>query len=230
MDFLGGLAQGKPDIPQFNAINLGDEQTKATNNNLAALPGIESLASQTNSFNLDQVQKMLRSSIPGYDQMVSGISGNINSQIHGEIPKDVQDAIQTSAAAKSLTGGFGGTGMAGNLVARDLGLTSLNLTQQGQSSAESWFSNMSRMLQPGQFNVSSMFLTPEQQFSADTSERDKQFQHDYVSNMNDWQHSLGFLWGQDMENTGNTIGSLLSSFLGGKMGGGGGGGGNGASG
>lgn len=229
MDFFAGLAEGKPDIPQFKAIDIGQEQQKATTNNLAALPGIENLASQTNSFNIDQVQKMLRTTIPGYDSMVSGISGNINSQIHGEIPKDVQDAIQSSAAARSLTGGFGGTGMAGNLVARDLGLTSLNLTQQGQSSAENWMSSMSKMMQPGMFNTSAMFLTPEQQFSADVSERDKQFQHDYVSNMNDWQHSLGFLWGQDMRNTGNTISSLLSSYLGG-MGGGGGGGGGGASG
>lgn len=227
---IAGLLEGKPTIPAFNQIDLGTSQQKAIKNNISALPGAEELATQTDQFGLDQVEKMLSQTIPGYDAIKAGVSGDIASMVSGEIPKDVSSAVESSDAARAIGGGFAGSGTARNLVARDLGLTSLDLTSKGIGAASAWLTTMAKINEPGQLNLSSMFITPGQQQAADVEERDSKFQHDYVSNMNDWQHSFGFLAGQDLRDTANTIGQLLSSYMGGAAGGGGGGGGGGGDG
>lgn len=212
---IAGLLEGKPTIPAFDRVDLGTSQQKAITNNISALPGAENLTSQTNQFGLDQVEKMLSQTVPGYDAIRAGVSKNIASMVSGEIPTDVSDAVQSSAAARALGGGFAGTGTARNLVARDLGLTSLDLTQKGLGAASAWLTTMAKINEPGQINLSSMFITPGQQQAADVEERNSQFQHDYVSNLNDWQHSFGYLAGEDVRDTGNTIGQLLASYMGG---------------
>lgn len=226
-DIIGGLLAGKPNIPQFTPTDLGAEQSKAIGENIASLPQAENLASQTNQFNINQIQSMLRQVIPGYDAMVGGVTKDINAELSGQIPADVSAAVQTSDAARALTGGFAGSGMHGNLVARDLGLTSLDLTQKGISTAQSWIASMNAINSPAMFNLSSMFVSPMQQAQITQENNMGQFQRDYVSNLNDWQHSLGYYAGQDVMDTGATVMSLLSSFMGGMGGGGGKGGGGG---
>lgn len=217
MDFFAGLAEGKPTIPAFTPIDVQKEQQKALEGNLAALPGAQKLASGINTFNTTELERMLAIMIPGYANMRDKISGNIQDQLAGKIPLDVSSAVHRNSAVKSLYGGFGGTGAAKNLTARDLGLVSLDLTQKGLDAATRW---MSATKVP-QFDVSSMFISPGFQAQFAQQERDSRFQRDYVSNLNDWQHSTGYLWGQDMRATGETIKQLLSSYLGGGMGGGG---------
>jgi hypothetical protein len=214
LDTIGSIIAGKPDIPAWNAIDLGQQQTKAISENQGSLPALETLAGQTNTFNIDQMQKMLQSVIPGYKDLVSGVTGNIQSMVGGKIPKDVQDAIQSSGAARSLTGGFGGSGLSGNLVARDLGLTSLDLTGKGDSAAQSWISSMAQVNSPGMFNMSSMFVSPQQQFQDTMENQTAQFQRDYASNMNDYQHSLGVAGAQDLSDTMGTISKAAGSIEG----------------
>lgn len=220
MDFFAGLAEGSPDIPEFRRINVQDEQLAAISGNLNALPSGQKLASGVNAFNQAELEKMLAIMMPGYAKIRDRVSGNIMDAVSGKIPGDISTAIHRNTAVKSLYGGYSGTGMARNLTARDLGLTSLDLTQRGLDAATRWMSSAARA---PQFDVSSMFISPSFQAQFKQQERDSEFQRDYVSNMNDWQHSTGYLWGQDMRNTGETIKSLLSSYLGGGMGGAGGG-------
>jgi len=69
---------------------------------------------------------------------------------------------------------------------------------KGQSSAEELVFKYVQNAATRQFTTfASMFLSPEQAVFGGTSGGINNSQHDYVSNMNDWQHSLGFLWGQD---------------------------------
>lgn len=215
MDFFAGLAEGKPTIPDFKPIDVQEQQKKATAGNLSSLPGLQNLASQVNTFNQAELERMLATMIPGYAKMRDTISGNIQSQLSGQIPKDVSDNIQRNSAVKSLYGGYSGTPMGRNLTARDLGLTSLQLTQAGLDAATRWIGSAAKA---PQMDITGMFIDPKFQALFAQSERDSEFQRDYVSNMNDWQHSTGYLWGQDMRNTGETIKSLLSSYLGGMAG------------
>jgi hypothetical protein len=181
---LGGSALfgSKPVVPAWNNVNLGTSQNKAVASNEAALPGAEALTASSNTFNQGQVEQMLNAAMPGYSQIAGNVAGNIESMTAGKIPGDVAGAVQDSAAAQSLTGGFGGSGLSGNLTARDLGLTSLNLTEQGTSSAESWMNLSNSLFAPGQMNVASMFVSPEQQFSADMQNEENSWNTQWLSN------------------------------------------------
>lgn len=163
-DAMGGFGS-KPKVPVWADITLDQEQQKAIAANLAALPGAENLVSQSNAFTQDQITKMLEGSIPGYHQIVGNIGSNISDLTAGRIPTDVQQMVETASAGRALEGGYGGSGMSRNLVARDLGLTSLNLTQQGLNSAESWLQTMNSIFAPGMMNLQSMFVSPQQMFN-----------------------------------------------------------------
>jgi hypothetical protein len=113
----------KPKTADYVPTDLGAEAKKATQSNLA---------------NSEDIKALLEKLLPGYGEMVSQGSKNTLSLLRGEIPKDVQDAVQRSAAYKSFRGGTAGSGMSKGLVARDLGLTSLDLTGRGENSAQRW--------------------------------------------------------------------------------------------
>ena len=112
---LGGFGK-KPEIPIYKQVDPTAEQGAAISGNLANLGGAQRLASKTNQFNLQQLQSMLGTMMPGYAGMQKQIGTNIQSQLRGELPPDVQARLQDSAAARSIGGGYGGTGMHGNLV------------------------------------------------------------------------------------------------------------------
>lgn len=120
----------KPGIADYEAVDLGAESRKASKANLENAP--DTLAY------LDRI-------LPGYSEMVKKGSANTLSLLSGEIPKDVQDRIARSSAYKSFAGGYGNSGMSKALTARDLGLTSLDLMDRGNNSAQLW----SRMTQEG---------------------------------------------------------------------------------
>lgn len=165
MSFLSAIFGSRPKVPQWNNITIGAEQQAAVGQNAAALPSIESLASGVTSYNTGQLNNLLNLAMPGWSSSVAQAGQNISSELQGKLPSDVAASIQDSDAAKALTGGFGGSGLVGNLTARDLGITSLNLTQTGQSELENWSSLLNSLYAPGQFNVSSMFIDPQTEFN-----------------------------------------------------------------
>lgn len=79
------------------------------------------------------VNDLLEQSMPGFTSARNNALGTAEDYLAGQLPKDVQDQVQRNAAARALSGGYGGSPMHGNLVARDFGLTSLNLQDKGLS-------------------------------------------------------------------------------------------------
>lgn len=221
--FLSQIFGSKPTVPALKPIDIGQIQQQTITQNQAALPGAEKLATDVNTFNQQQLLALMAAATPDFAGIQKNIGENLASMTAGEIPQDVQDAIQRSAAARALGGGYGGSGMHGALVARDLGLTSLQLTQQGLASAEKWMSFTRSALVPEQFNVSSMFFTPQQQLGFATSERNTQFAHDWL------QSQIQAMPDPVLSGINAEIMSLLQSYVG-SLGGGGmkGGGGGGA--
>ncbi len=221
---LGGFGS-KPNVPRWNDINLGVEQGKAIDSNTAALTGSEALVSSANAFSQDQIRKMLEGAIPGFSNIVGNVSSDIESLLKGEIPQDVASAVQSNAAGRALEGGYGGSGASRSLVARDLGLTSLDLTQKGIGSAQNWMQTMNSLYAPGEINVSSMFVTPEQMFNADlTNQQNKwgvKWLHNQVAAMPDPQTAA---IAKDVGGmTDSLVSSLMSSGSGAAAVGGGGG-------
>lgn len=202
-EFFGG----RPDVPAFVPVNAAAEQRKAIAGNAAALPAAMELGSSINAFNQAELDKMWNTSFGGYyDKIRSSIGRNANDLISGKIPTDVQNAIQSNAAVRSLYGGYGGSGLGRNLVARDLGLTSLDLMTRGLDSATKW---MAATRAP-QFDVTSMFISPTTQLQHAVNERNARFQREYVENQWDWYDSFG----QQAVRFENTVVQLASAVAG----------------
>jgi hypothetical protein len=162
---LGGLLSkgSKPKIPELKPIDFAQEQRQAIQQNIASLEPATELAQKTTAAEQSQLEAQLRRAIPGYDQIVQQASKNIGSALKGELPTDVAAQIQRSTAGRALAGGFGGaSGFGRALTARDLGLTSLQLQNQGLAQAQNFIQQQRAygMTQP--FSVSSMFITPAQ--------------------------------------------------------------------
>ena len=95
-------------------------------------------------------------------------------------PDVVLPNIQNSAAGKSLGEGIAGSGASRDLVARDLGLTSLNLMETGMQTAQKWVGEMASIEEPSMMKVESMFVSPEQQYQATNEQNTQQFQRNWM--------------------------------------------------
>lgn len=136
--FLSGRAgditrhriQGIADTP---GLDIGAISAEAQANQQKLLPGAESLVRTEAVDRQKLINDLIEQSMPGFtEQRDKGL--NISSDLlAGNIPADVSEAVQRSAAARALGAGYGGSGMHRNLVARDLGTTSLGLQGQGLS-------------------------------------------------------------------------------------------------
>lgn len=183
MGGLGGLLGGNSanaarkrmqaavDLP---GLDIDAETTAALQRQRGNIGMGSQIAGGVNRANRDMTADLLESSVPGYGARKGTQAGILDSWLAGEVPKDVQDAIQRSAAARSLSGGYGGSGMGRNLFARDLGLTSLDMINRGMDYAPRFASSIAGMEMPNQVGVQS-FLGPgaEQQVGLRADERAK---------------------------------------------------------
>lgn len=131
IDAAGGgkaVFGSKPDVAAFTPTDLGAESKRAA---------------EANTQNLPEIQALLEKILPGWDAMTKQGSKNTLALLRGDVPRDVQDRLRRNSAYKSFMGGYGGSGMAKALTARDFGLTSLDMMERGTNSAQRW-SGMTR--------------------------------------------------------------------------------------
>lgn len=123
----------KPDVPKYpTSEEILAEMLKA---NSGALPGVTDLAGQMDAANLGNWTNQVNQISPSFMGSMAQAGDNIASRVRGEIPKEVQDAVQRSAAARSFMSGTSGganTSWLGNLTGRDLGRTSFDIQRQGE--------------------------------------------------------------------------------------------------
>lgn len=158
-----GGAPGAPPKVNLQGVSLpgpaqaaGDYAQQA-----ASIPGMESTASAADLASNQEYQKNLTSVDPDLMKQIGQIGSLATSYLNGQIPQDVQDQIQRSTAQQAQSGGYGGTQMARNLTARDLGLTSMNLQQTGATLAGTG-QTMAAAVNPSYTPVSSLLFSPAQ--------------------------------------------------------------------
>jgi len=171
-----GLAGGygsKPMVAPWRGVTPQTAQSQSLLGNISNFSDISNLGDLYTQY-LTQQQNQL---LPGYSaNLAKGESDtgqlldDASSMLSGNLPPDVISQIERSDAFGALSGGFAGSEMSHNLTARDLGLTSLNLMQQGASmlgqggnSAQQWASMAGQDI----LNPASQFVTPQQQMSQD---------------------------------------------------------------
>lgn len=209
----------KPVVPNLKPISPDATQAATVAGNQANFADIAKLAAGVNTFNQDQLNALIDRALPGARAQ---IASNISSQLRGEIPKDVQSAIFRGVAERTAGGNaFGGGGFTGNVTARDLGLTSLQLTNNALSSAESWLAKATAPT----FDVTSMFFTPQQRLAFEQQQQGAQFQRDVMAaGVAAAPDPATAALGTEIDRFFNTAASVGMMAAGGAMGGGGAGG------
>lgn len=179
----GAMGAGKkPKVPAFKKVDVAGEQKAAIAGNLANFESASELAAKTTATDQASLIAQLEKSIPGYQNMIAKLSGNIMSDLSGNVNPDVEAALQRSSAGKALGGGFGGGSGAGRaLSARDFGLTSMQIQNQGFGKALNFIQNQRNVSTVQPFSVANMFVTPSQRLNLALSENTSQFNRDMTA-------------------------------------------------
>lgn len=215
---LSALFESKPDVPSFHWIDLAQQQLDTAAGNLGVLPQAEEMGGQVNQFLRGERAKTL-AGIPGLSDLESLQTGNLRSWLRGELPADVAAQVQRRANSQAFAGGYGGSGMAQNLEARDLGLNSLQLMQSAMPLAGAYTSREAAMRQIPEFNPASMFLDPMRAAQFNAQQANQQFQRDWLANRvaaqpDPWQQTLMSDVGSLDALLGTAGGSYLDSYAG----------------
>lgn len=209
-------------VPEIRRVDTEREQREAIRQNIASIAPASELSRRATEADQATLESQLRRAIPGYDQLIGQASRNIGASLRGELTPEVTSQVQRSTAGRALMGGYGGgSGFGRALTARDLGLTSLNLQQQGLGQAMNFIQSQrsTGMVQP--FSVSSMFVSPTQRINLALQENSMQFNRDVMAAQEAAKpNPMMAAIGGSLSNIG---GMMFGDFMGGRGGGGGGG-------
>lgn len=159
----GGLGSTSNYDPRFGGIPGVPDPTVAAGaaigGNLTNFDDLAKLTGRTNDLMFGQYTGRL----PGYGDMASASSGNILSQLRGELPQDVINLIGQQAAERGIGAGVSGSDFSNSDYLRSLGLTSLGQKQAGETA---FTGAMGRLQGIPTFDPSTMFTKPEDVYTA----------------------------------------------------------------
>lgn len=207
---LGNLMKKKVNAPGYKPIDTGEEIQRATTANLNVLGQAEELATRVNEGAQERLLRSLQAAVPGFENLVGQTSANIQANLAGQIPEDVQRAIQRAGASRAVAGGVAGSQFGRNLTARDLGLTSLQLMNQGVQQSNQFLANARQNLTAPQFDVSNMFVSPAQQLQVAAQNRANQYNAEWLQRQLSAAQSWQTIVGQGLNQFGQSLGSMGS--------------------
>lgn len=138
----GSLLKKKPKIPTYKPVNQQASQESAIAANLASFPRARELADMTSQADQERLDSVLASIYPQYRETALSAGGAIQDMIAGRLPFQDQQMTMRRAAERSMLGGYANTQAGRNLTARDLGLSSLQMTQAGLGAFNQLSSNV----------------------------------------------------------------------------------------
>lgn len=132
---------------QYQDVNAQRVADDALQQNLGRMPLFGQMAQQATASDTQSRLGQLDQINPNW-RAEQQQAGNVNmSWMQGEVGKDLQDQMQRNGAFNSLmSGGYGGGGNTRNAVARDFGVTGMQLQQQGQEQSMKWQQLMGSLL------------------------------------------------------------------------------------
>lgn len=151
-------AGGVPTVP--NPVATAGQAISGNAGNFGSLA---SLGNRFNQFTGQQALQQYQNNLPLYNQLTGQASSNILSNLSGQIPQDVQNLMAQQAAERGVATGSPGSPNSNAALLRGLGLTSLDLQNQGQQQLTA---AIGRTPTGQQFNPSQFFVTPDQQQQA----------------------------------------------------------------
>lgn len=149
---------GLPQVPAPGAT-----AGTAIGSNIGNLGSLYHLAGGVNQFQENALLGNLSAGLPQYGALTAASSGNIMSNLKGQLPPDVINLIAQQAAERGIATGSPGSPNSDAAYLRALGLTSLDLQQKGESELTGAIGR-TPVAQP--FDLSRMMITPEQEQEA----------------------------------------------------------------
>ena len=149
-------------------FSVRESALRAASDNLATLPAQQNFVEAANRATSADSLRRASEFDPNFQQNVRGLSDSARALINGELPPDVLESIMRNRAEIGATQGVPGSNRAAT--SRDLGLTSLDLQNQGASlftqvnSIRDQIDPLSR-----QIGLNQQFLSPEQQLQIDAA-------------------------------------------------------------
>ena len=131
----------------YTPQDMQNAATSATNYNQANLPQYQDMAKSIYDADVSNKMSAIAKIDPSLTSQVAQISANNLSYINGEIPQDVQASIARAGAYANVKSGMGGqSGVGVARTARDLGVTSTQLANQGSNDSRAWAQALNGML------------------------------------------------------------------------------------
>lgn len=149
------------EVPAAPNVDPSEAAGEAIAGNIKNLPAATSLGRRVDKATTDQYLAWLDKM--GLGGINSKVIENIKSLVSGELPSDVRNLISRSAAEKGIVRGTSGSEFDQYGELRDLGLTSLEVTNKGLDAASRWIAQTNA--NAPRFNFSSMFISPAQQIA-----------------------------------------------------------------
>ncbi len=115
------------DAANLPGVNIGQALGESSQN----APRAREMEADRNAFNRAQLLESLGIQVPGYQEAQAKRAENALALLRGELPPDVLAQVQRKAAGQAVQGGYAGSAAGRNLVARDIGRTSLDLANLG---------------------------------------------------------------------------------------------------
>lgn len=122
-------------------------------------PNMEEITNLINQLNIQAQQNANAARIPNATGLEQQSSANIASQLSGELPADVVNQLAQAAAERGVAGGISGSPNDTAAYLKALGLTSYDMTQQGQANLTS---ALGRNQAASTFDPSALIITPTQ--------------------------------------------------------------------
>lgn len=135
----GGSKKAPPTIP-YQPVNLQETQQQAISGNQAALPSIDQLLAQSNSFQQGQAISLMNQALPGYSGFASNLLGTASNLAANpyQVPQSVVDQLSQYAAENNIGAGTGAaSGFSSSNLLRSLGINALQYGQNNLSAATS---------------------------------------------------------------------------------------------
>jgi hypothetical protein len=162
MGIAGGLMKKGPDIPAYEKVDQAKEQGAAISSNLASFDKSRQLAEQTSAADQEILMANLERAMPGYGKLIGGAGGAIGNMLAGRLPMADQGLLMRRSAEGGVSGGIGGSQAGRNLVARDLGLSQMQMTQSGLGALNPFLSTVRSTAVANPMGVGSMYVDPAQ--------------------------------------------------------------------
>ena len=115
------------DAANLPGIDIGQVMGESSLN----APRAREMEAERNAVSRAQLLESLGIQIPGYQEGQAQRTQNAMALLRGELPPDVAAQIQRKAAGQAVQGGYAGSAAGRNLVARDIGRSSLDMSNLG---------------------------------------------------------------------------------------------------